>query len=529
MTETQTPTQLQLIADEVPGELTPLSIIRTETVMSRLPIHMLTRHGRIDIEIKRQNAKGVAELMWEVSYNEKFGVPRQLAYKLDTIVINHRIEEAGRPTPKVIRLGSLNQICKELGITSSGANTNSVRRALYQNAGAFINARLDYRGTDGTQRTVEAGGTRYTIVFTGERLPDGRRADATYIRLNDFYWEVLNNAPTRPLDYAYLKSLPPAPQRFYEVLSYKIFAALKNKHPHAKMLYSEYCTYSAQKRHDDAECFRVQMYNVHREHIRSGYLAKAWHEPALNDDGQPDWMLYYTPGYKAKAEYNAFTRKKQAAEKPVIETTYKVRGSESAQEQPVTPKTVTRPRSKRSKQPAVIDEGLLRELTDRGISEAKAREVLAMVVPEQPVREQLAYGDEQVAKAPTGTFRNPAGFFLFLVETNFVVPKQIGSVHKDRHMSKARREQEDQEREYNKRRDAYERYRGREVKSFFEQSMTAEERESLVSSKRSEFAPYFGQRTAEDVAELIDGFVLAEVAERVRLMSFEEFCHTIQS
>jgi hypothetical protein len=52
---------------------------------------------------------------------------------------------------------------------------------------------------------------------------------------------VLNGAMTRPLDYDYLKSLPPAPQRFYELLSYQMYAALKYDRPRAKITYSAFC------------------------------------------------------------------------------------------------------------------------------------------------------------------------------------------------------------------------------------------------------------------------------------------------
>ena len=105
---------------------------------------------------------------------------------------------------------SLRQICEELGLRSrSGDNTNALKKALHQNAGAYITAKLHYKATDGTERLLEAGFTRYSVVFTGERLPDGTKADGVYLILNDPYREVLNNAPTRPLDYDYLKTAYP--------------------------------------------------------------------------------------------------------------------------------------------------------------------------------------------------------------------------------------------------------------------------------------------------------------------------------
>jgi hypothetical protein len=65
-------------------------------------------------------------------------------------------------------------------------------RALRQNASAFIIAKFTYRTNDGTEKRVEADFTRDGVIFTGEKMPDGRKADAVYITLNDPYREVLN-------------------------------------------------------------------------------------------------------------------------------------------------------------------------------------------------------------------------------------------------------------------------------------------------------------------------------------------------
>ena len=69
----------------------------------------------------------------EGRYNSEHGQPGPLAYKVDTLIINRRIEEAPRPIPRLIKLGSLNDICRELGI-SQGKNIVSVKKALHQNA-----------------------------------------------------------------------------------------------------------------------------------------------------------------------------------------------------------------------------------------------------------------------------------------------------------------------------------------------------------------------------------------------------------
>ena len=101
-----------------------------------------------------------------------------MAYKLDTLVVNRRLDETQRPLPQVIRVGRLKDVCKELGLCQSGKNTKDVRTAFLQNASAFISANLTYRTVDGVERRLDAGFTRYGVIFTGEKLPDGRQADA---------------------------------------------------------------------------------------------------------------------------------------------------------------------------------------------------------------------------------------------------------------------------------------------------------------------------------------------------------------
>jgi hypothetical protein len=146
------------------------------------------------------------------------------------------------------------------------------------------------------------------VIFTGEYLPDGTKADAVYLVLSDPYLDVLNHAPVRPLDYAYLKALTPMAQRFYELLSYKIYAALKYRHPRATLRYADYCLLSTQQRYIVLEHVQKQMYKVHRPHIQSGYLTQVQYEATTDAADQPDWRLHYTPGPKARAEYAAFMR-----------------------------------------------------------------------------------------------------------------------------------------------------------------------------------------------------------------------------
>ena len=61
--------------------------------MSRLPVHNLSKQHPIKIAISRKDEAGVAKLKWKVTHNADFGQPGQLAYKLDTLIINRRIDD----------------------------------------------------------------------------------------------------------------------------------------------------------------------------------------------------------------------------------------------------------------------------------------------------------------------------------------------------------------------------------------------------------------------------------------------------
>ena len=284
----------------------PFNILRTETVLSRFPIHNLTKHGRVTIHLHWTNAQRELDCRWDVSYNDHYGQPGPLAYKLDTLVINQRLDTLPRPLPRVLKLGSLRHVGTLLGLNASGRQQAHLKTAFHQNASAYIVAKLRYRGRDGTERRLEAGFTRYSVLFTGEPLPDGTPADAIYLVLSEPYWEVLNHAPVRPLDYTYLKALPPTAQRFYEIVSYKIFAALQHRAPCATLRYADYCQLATQHRGMVLEQVQKHMYKVHQPHLASGYLDKVRYDATTDADGQPDWLLHYTPGPRAHTEYTIF-------------------------------------------------------------------------------------------------------------------------------------------------------------------------------------------------------------------------------
>lgn len=279
---------------------------RVEAVLSKLPIHILNDEYTEPINIQRPG------ISWEVSPG-RWGMPGSLAYKIDSIFINHRIDE-NRPTlPKVIKLGSLREILRELGMAENGTNTAAVKRALLQNATAFVQAKVPYRNKE-TVGAFEFGDTRYGIIFQNQSLPDGTKADAIYIVLHDLFLQFLRAAPVRPIRSAYLKYLSDSPfaHRLYEILSFQFYAAFKQGRPYAVLRYSEYCQQAPLTRKSEKRLIYQQMWRIHKPHITSRYIRNVEYEAIRNSD-LPDFNIKYYPGILARQEYELFNRKSLSA------------------------------------------------------------------------------------------------------------------------------------------------------------------------------------------------------------------------
>jgi hypothetical protein len=361
-----------------------LDLIRVETALSRYPLHRLAKLGTIAIDLRETTDNGDLALRWEVSHNSKFGQPGPLAYKVDTLVVNRKIEQAGRPIPRIIRLGSLAEIAAMVG--TGEKNTTKVKRALHQNASAYITATITYRTKGGAQRTCEIGDTRYAVVFKGESLPNGLKAEAVYIVLHDFYAEILNHALTRPLDYDYLRELPPMAQRWYELASFQVFAAVRYGKP-ARLSYAEFCRYAPQTRYGVAGEVRKQMIRIHEPHLRSGYIADARLEATTDKEGRPDWLMTYVPGPKAKAEHATPRRAAPALE---------------AQPEPT---------------------GLEAELVKRGVSRRVAAELIA-AYPAAHIQKQMEAVDWLQAKKP-GKVKDVGAYLADAIRKDYAAPRGL--------------------------------------------------------------------------------------------------------
>jgi len=420
-------------------------------------------------------------------------------------------------------------------MVDSGTNRNHLKAALLQNAFAGITAKLNYKGKDRSQRQLEAAFTRYTVIFTGETLPNGKKADAVYIELHPRYREVLNNAPVRPLNYQDLKVLPPGAQRLYELLSFKVYSALRHGQPEAKLTYSEYCTFAAQGRYYRLWKVKRQMRRLERHHLASGYLKSVRYQRCTDRGGLPDWDIFYTPGPKARAEYQAFTIKAQmrpSAEGP--QPTVQPRESPLLSSPP--PARASKPASERAPDgapEASLDPQLLAELRSRGISEKQARKLLAELRDGQEALDQLEWGDYLIQQNPRG-FRNPPGLYISLMRDNVQPPDSFESSRKRKLRQEALKAQQDQEYRHWQLELAYRNYRDQAIDRYLQDHASADEINSIVQGSvraRRQQCPHLpaGIITTQTIAEIAHQDMRFQIGQRLSLLTFDEFCRQQQT
>jgi hypothetical protein len=477
-------------------EIIPKDIIRTETALSRFPIHRLSKSGKVLIEIKLHNSEGEITARWKVK-----NPPDPLAYKIDTLIINRRIDEAGKPIPKLIKLGSLRELAEEVGFKNTG-NTERIKNALIQNALAGITAKFTYKAKDGTEKTTEIADTRYAVIFTGEKLPNGNKSDGTYILLHDIYREILNSAQTRPLDYDYLKELSPIAQRFYELLSYQMYAAVKYKRS-ARMLYSEFCTYAPQTRFFDWEQVRPQMYRLHKPHLESNYIETVSFEKIRDDNGTPDWLFTYIPGRKAKGEHTLATRKPLPRAKEI-------------KTNPIQPLLI--PDDPR---PALVpdielsfsdaDENLISKMREFRLTESKARS-LVKSHREAVEREVLVFPYRLLG----GTVKNLSGLFIKAIEDGYEAPQIYLDSMKETESKKRFEDNQKKNEEQNKVKREEEKCWERAKERL--NNLSLEDRQKLWEANRAKIlsSPDYKDAAPQQLKILesvMDGFVHSEIIE----------------
>jgi hypothetical protein len=181
---------------------------------------------------------------------------------------------------------------------------------------------------------------------------------------------------------------------------------------------------------------------------------------------------------------------------------------------------------------------ILRALLTRGIIEEKARRMLLDLPTDQPVLDQLEWGDFEIARR-AGTrdkIQNPPGFYIYLIETNCRVPQDFESSRKRQAREVAQKQRQDAD-VFEARRqlrlmmleEQYANYCSSECEKYISSHLDAQDLEKRMRAARARVRKSWGINLPEASFEYYARqHLYDQVADDIKLMSLEEFSQQLQ-
>jgi hypothetical protein len=165
------------------------------------------------------------------------------------------------------------------------------------------------------------------------------------------------------------------------------------------------------------------------------------------------------------------------------------------------------------------------ELTRRGITEKKARELLAELSGGQEVMDQIEWTDAVIAKAPAGKFHNPPGLYVATIRDNVSPPAAFLSSRKRRLHEQAQQAKNVELALHAQQELAYAEYQSQRIDSYIAE-LARQEYQQALSEARRQLKRTYTKMTHPQIEELAANWVRADVKNsgRVQVKGFDEFC-----
>ena len=498
-------------------ELAIPETIRSEFHFLKFPFFDLcprtSKKDRIEVKEVEETTEGKIEVWWKVSRNIDSDLPSSFARKIHKEVVEKTLNGALKPIQRLIRLGSMRQICKDMNIAASGKSIKEIKKALQDIKAATIEAKGTFRKKEknGAKKFFEGSFNLYDMIFfTGETLPDGAEADAVYILLNDMYVQNFNNNFVVPLDYQYFQVLRgDISSRMYEVLSVWFYPALENGKTYIEKWYSELCNYFPLIRQNKQFKAKGILKDAHQQHVKNGFLAR---EPEWIDTSKKDdWLIRYYIGPKAS---NWYKQNKKVS--PLA-------GEIKQLEKPLVVKKLVREEKKEEnipEQQAKTEENpLVKQLVDLGITQRIAKKLVEQGKPELIEAWIGAINDVSAAK-------DKAAFLVRAIQEDWALPE----IYKQRKEQKKKQEEEQvklrKREEEGNIRAQYQNYRDTAIETYLKQIPPEQYEQNLVRVKQEFLKTYPMAKHWDEASVLrhtLEAIYKEEVKKLICFLTLEEW------
>ncbi len=411
----------------------------------------------------------------------KYGLPTTA--DLDKYLAFHKLLEQMRN-----RVGEISnpvgftstQLLTVLGIKDAGNNYQDIHEWLQRMTLTGINSKgIVYMA----RRKTWVSDTFHVfdrVVTMGSTLPDGGVADKNYVWLSDWQLENINSNYLLPIDLeTYRKLRNQIAKILVPLLQVWLYAS--RVEGRFEKRYPELCEILDIVCHKHLSLIRRQLEPSLGELTEHGYLAAWAIQPTA--DGR-EFKLVATHGEK-------FYRDQ------------KIRAGGPAGH--IEAATVP----------------LLKQLTERGINEVQAQRLIRSLPADQPILDQLEYGDFLIWRS-RATIKNAPGFYVYLLRHNILPPENFET--SSRKTARAANEQRDAEE--SRRRilleDEYHEYCRQQVRAHF-QGLPEARKQELRAEKMRHVRRQWGHLPAATVEELAQRQVESELRGVLRLPTFEQY------
>ena len=362
-------------------------------------------------------------------------------------------------------------------------------------------------------------------VSLGKELPDGKTADKNYVWFSDWQLQNINSNHLLPIDIeAYRKLKNHIAKALVPLLQVWLYAT-RDEGVFEKR-YDELCDFLNIQRYRYLSLIRRTLGPSLDELKEFGYLAD-WQIEKTSD--KQNYKILFYHGDKFHRDRNARLNRKRLLNGRDERTDGAVHSSSVLSQRQERHESYSRqqpPKSQPTPLQPTFNPQFVAEFTRRGITEQKAVELLSKLQPGQDVLAQLESAEQTVQQLQNthNPVKNPAGFYIRLIERNTPVPDGFETNAR----RKAREEKERKEREHRAEEDAreeleweYNRYCAAEVDRYIQANPS--EFESLKNAKAAEeraMRPTSWSGFTETSAKIA---AKSAIQQKLPLLSFEDF------
>jgi hypothetical protein len=332
-------------------------------------------------------------------------------------------------------------------------------------------------------------------VTAGREMPDGTVADRNYVWLSEWQLENINSNHLLPIDLETYRELQThIAKALVPLLQIWLYATV-NEGAYTKR-YEELCQFLNLRCYPQPSKIREQLGPSLNELQSHGYLA-GWSIEKTRDNKA--FKIVFRHGEK----FHRDRRRRLGVGEPQI----------------------VHKNDARDEELPVVGDPRLTALVSRGVTEKTALRVLASAVENQPVQEQLEWGDAVVESDPN-KIRNPAGFYVSLIRDNVTIPSNFETTRK-----REAREQNEIERraardERQRLNDDYRAYQDSEIEAHLASLAPHALQELLAQAKDELFTEHKNLRLMDEthIDRVVRSRAASIVRGQLRLMSFSAFC-----